>query len=155
MAGAGNAQRLSKIDVGIFVYCFWCLSISFVYPDKTKLHAVAIFIFPMLSFVVLKSLIKNQEQYLKYLFLMLTGFLLPAIASAFLISQGQGLDKINYWTGLSRFQGVYINSHNFGHNMTFMLMLALVYILMLYNRRKSGRHWLGFLNAVLLICVIL
>ena len=154
VASSGAAQRFSKIDVGIFVYCFWCLSISIIYSDKAELDDVAKFILPMLSFVVLKSLIKNQEQYLKYLFLMLAGFLLPAVASTILIIQGQGLDKVNYWTGLPRYQGVFINSHNFGHNMAFMLMLALVYIWMLYNRRKSGRRWLGYWNAVLLIFVI-
>lgn len=149
----GYARPLSGIDLVIFAFCGWCLSVSIIYFDQSKASEVAKFIFPPLTYVLFKSMIKDRQHFTRCIRWMLVAFLVPTLWGAVVVLQGQGLDKVNYWTGLARYQGVYMNPHNFGHAMTFMLMVSVIYVWFRYSNSERGLQWLSFTDKVLLALV--
>jgi len=151
----GGAQPISGIDFTIIMFCAWCVSISFIYFEKSELSEVAKFILPPLSYVILKSYIRDRAHFIRCMRWMLIAFLVPTILSVALILQGNGLDKVNYWTGLARYQGVFVNPHNFGHSMTFMLMLSAIYVWFKYSTPERPLNWLTKSDKLLIALVLL
>ncbi|HEY9197909.1 MAG TPA: O-antigen ligase family protein [Gammaproteobacteria bacterium] len=152
----GRSRPLSGIDLAIFAFCGWCLAASIVYLDQSRASEVAKFIFPPLTYVLFKSMIKDRDHFVRCMRWMLVAFLVPTLWSAALVLHGQGLDKVNYWTGLARYQGVYVNPHNFGHTMTFMLMLSVIYVWFKYTAPGRDSKWLNLTDKLLLavICLV-
>ncbi|OEU67304.1 MAG: hypothetical protein BA863_13005 [Desulfovibrio sp. S3730MH75] len=119
--------NISVIDFFIMFFIVWCFFIFVLYIDKSNIKDVAKFTIPFFTYIVMKNVITQRKQYTRLVLLMIYGFFIPVCASAVLISQGLGLDKVLYWTGLHRYQGVYVNPHNLGHCMAFLLMLMVIY----------------------------
>lgn len=95
-------------------------------------------------------MIKNKQHYIRCMRWMLVAFLVPTIWSVTLIIQGEGLDKVDYWTGLARYQGVFVNPHNFGHTINLMLMLSVIYVWFKYAGSARNSGWLSSLDKILL-----
>ena len=150
----GNSRPLSGIDSLILLFCAWCISISLIYYDKSQISEVAKFILPPLTYVVIKSFIKDRAHFIQCMKWMLIAFLVPTILSVILIVQGKGLDKVNYWTGLERYQGIFVNPHNFGHSMTLMLMLAGIYIWFKFSDPEHPVNWLSKTDKLLLALIL-
>jgi O-antigen ligase len=120
--------RLSAIDLLIIGFIFWCLTVYVVYAEKATIDAVAKLIIPPITYILAKNIIPDRQQYRKVLLLLIAGFALPVVLSTGMIALGHGIQKVNYWTGLPRYQGAYSGPHNMAHNMTFLLMTIALYI---------------------------
>lgn len=125
--------KMSAIDLFIFLYAFWCIGAFFVYIDKAQVVDLAKFILPFFTYLVLKYAINSRAQYMRVLWLMIVGFSIPVGMTTILILLHKGVYVQDYWTGLFRFTGSYPNPHDLGHNMTFLLMLIVVYITLWRN----------------------
>lgn len=125
--------NVSVIDFFIMFFIVWCLFIFVLYMDTSNIKDVAKFTLPFFTYIVMKNVIVDRGFYIRLLRLMIIGFTVPVMASAFLILQGKGLDRVLFWTGLHRFQGVYVNPHNLGHCMTFLLMVMVIYSVLCYT----------------------
>jgi hypothetical protein len=75
------------------------------------------------------------------IFWIIVGLSVPTLLSAGLIAIGspEAVDKVKYQTGLTRWQGVYTNPHNFGHSMTLLLMTSVLYVI-LWGRHEGKQH---------------
>ncbi|CCO24835.1 O-antigen ligase family protein [Maridesulfovibrio hydrothermalis] len=124
--------NISIIDFFIMFFIVWCSFIYVLYIDTSSPKDVAKFTLPFFTYIVMKNVIKDRKQYMQLLKLMIFGFAIPVFSSAILILQGMGLDRVMYWTGLYRFQGVYVNPHNLGHCMAFLLMIMAIYSVLCY-----------------------
>jgi len=101
----------------------------------------------------MKSLLFNSKHYKKCLYLLILGLSIPTIISAVMVARGIGLDKVDYWTGLARYQGIFVNPHNFGHTMAFLAMVIVLY----YGLHGTGRELLFVkipLNKKIMLFVI-
>lgn len=138
----------SPLDVLIVAFSMWCIAVYIVYIDKAHARDVAKLVIPLFGFIVAKNILRNEAQYLKMLQWMIFGFAFPVMLSAALILTGGGIETIgkyevvNYWTGIARYQGAYSGSHNFGHNMTFFVMLMVLYITLsrTNDKARSDNH---------------
>lgn len=119
---------LRGIDLLIVTFTLWCGVIYLLYLDHARLESLAKWVLPLLTFVVAKNILGSDKQYRRLLLLMILGFSVPVLLTAVGIVQGTGVEQINYWTKWARYQGVYANSHNMGHNMAFLVMLILMFI---------------------------
>jgi multisubunit Na+/H+ antiporter MnhG subunit len=119
--------NVSVVDFFIVFFIIWCLFVYVLYIDKADIKDSAKFALPFFTYIVMKNIVKNRQQYTRLLYIMILGYAIPVFSSAFLIVQGKGLDRVMYWTGLHRFQGVYVNPHNMAHCMTFLLMIICIY----------------------------
>jgi O-antigen ligase len=126
-AARKQTQPLSAIDISILLFCGWCFFASLLYLEAALLRDVVKFTLPPLTYIFLKSLMFNSKHYKKCLYLLILGLSIPTIISAVMVARGIGLDKVDYWTGLARYQGIFVNPHNFGHTMAFLAMAIVLY----------------------------
>ncbi len=131
----------SAIDAAIVAFAVWCVAVSLIYFEDTRLRDVAKLLTPLLSYVVVKNVLKSDSDYGGVLFWAVAGFAIAIVGSAILIMRGQGVDYVTYWTGIPRWQGVYTGAHTFGHSMVLFIMIAVIY---LHIKKLSN----GFRSAV-------
>lgn len=148
----------SSIDMLILLFTLWCVAISVAYPGDAKVNDVAKLIIPLWTFTVAKNVIKSRSQFLNLILIILIGFSIPLMLSSALIITGNGLEEINYWTGIPRYKGVYENPHNMGHNMAFAIMLVVTYLSFRNTATDSKQQklsiWIKLLFALLTLSAI-
>lgn len=120
--------RLSAVDGVIIAFAVWCLAISGIYYDRVQIGEVAKLLVPVLSYTIVKNVVQDPSQYRQLLIWAMVGFAIPVLASVALIVTGGGAHYTSYWTGVVRWQGAYVGSHNLGHSMTLFLMMIAVYL---------------------------
>lgn len=123
-----KALRFSAIDALIAAFTVWCLTSYVVYFESASIAEVAKLVIPLVSYTIAKNVISDERQYLTLLRWMIIGFAIPAIWSAALIMNGEGVQYVSYWTGVRRWEGVYLGSHNLGHSMTLLVIVLVLYI---------------------------
>lgn len=129
--------RISPTDLLILSYVVWCITAYLVYIEMSDLRELGKFVLPFFTYIVAKNIITDRAQYKKLVFLMILGFIIPVVASTVLIATGGGIDRVNFWTGLPRYLGVYSGPHNMAHNMTFLLMLLCVYLVLSLDEHRK------------------
>lgn len=153
--------NISIVDFFIMFFIVWCFFVYVLYIDKSNIKDAVKFTLPFFTYIVMKNIIKNKQQYTKLLYIMILGYTIPIVASSYLILQGKGLDRVMYWTGLHRFQGVYVNPHNMAHCMTFLLMLLCIYAVLCsidpklksLSQRKFTLILFSFLSVLAVYCL--
>lgn len=128
----------SAVDAAIFALTLWCLSIYIIYFDKARISEVLKMLIPLLSYTLVKNVVRDSSQYRKLLFWMILGYSIPLIASVLLIATGQGLEYVSYWTGIPRWEGIYTGSHNLGHSMTLFLITLVLYLRLTAENGDAG-----------------
>lgn len=129
----------TAIDMVIVAFVVWCLSIYVIYMDVASFRETAKLIIPLLMYTIGKNVMQTKAQYLQVLRVMILGFVVPVLASAALTALGKGIEFTNYWTGAPRYEGVYAGGHSLGHNMTFFLMLVVLYVALFPRRNAEPR----------------
>lgn len=126
----GQVLAFNLIDALIAAFVTWAIVCTIIYPETMDIRSLAKLTTPFVCYTVAKNVLRDRAQYMRLLFLMILGYVLPVIISAGLIMMGKGAEKYgaDYWTGLLRWEGIYDGAHNMGHNMTFLLMLLVLYI---------------------------
>ena len=143
----GLKQKIyvSSIDLLILLFSLWCIGTYLAYSDSANVKEVAKIIIPLWTLVIVKNVITSKEQYMKLIFIMLVGFSIPITLSVLLTIMGKGIDDISYWTNIERYRGVYSDSHNMGHNMSFFIMMVVTYLCFTTNSKykaiKSMSLW--------------
>lgn len=132
----GQVLTFNLVDALIVAFVTWCVVCSVIYPETMDVRGLAKLIMPFLCYTVAKNVLHDRVQYVRVLFLMILGYVLPVVISAGLIMLGKGMEiyGASYWTGLLRWEGIYDGAHNMGHNMTFLLVLLVLYV----SFRKSS-----------------
>lgn len=120
--------RLTEIDLAIGGFVVWVVAVYLIYIDKANAREMIKLVFPLFVYFVAKNVLTNVEQYRRMLGFMIAAFTIPVIVSTILIALGEGVESINYWTGIPRYEGAYNTSHNLGHNMLLLLMMVTVYV---------------------------
>jgi O-antigen ligase len=123
--------KLTAIDAVIVLFALWCLSVDLIYFDSGNflemLRALSKVLIPLLTYIVVKSVVRDTQQYASLLFWILVGFTVPLVWSAAAIASGGGVEYIAYWTELPRYEGVYEGAHSLGHSMTLFVMVLVLY----------------------------
>ena len=120
--------RFTEIDLVIGAFVVWCVAVYLIYIDKAIGREMIKLVFPLFVYFVAKNILTNAEQYRRMLGIMIAAFTIPVIVSTSLIALGKGVEGINYWTNIPRYEGVYNGAHNLGHNMVLLLMMIVVYV---------------------------
>ncbi len=138
--------QIGLVDLLSFAFIIWCAALLAAFPEQSRVEAVAKITLPFISYTIARNVIGSQAQYRRYLLLTIIGFGSVAVVSAGMTLMGAGVDKINYWTGLVRYQGVFENTHNAGHSMLFLLMLMAIYVAVVRETGQSIRRatWVAF-----------
>lgn len=123
-----SARIVTGLDITIVLYVIWVLGAYFAYFEKAHIKDVLKFIVPFITFVIIRRGIRGERQFRKLLGIMLAGYAIPIVLSAVLLILHKGVYVQDYWTKLYRYTGVYPNPHDFGHSMTFFLMVTVIYI---------------------------
>lgn len=149
--------RISGIDVVIVMFVVWCTTATVVFYPLSDPRDLARLLLPFVTYTVVKNVYRDQERYPFAMWLMVLGFIVPMVASLLMVLAGKGVFKVNYWTGVPRYEGIYNGPHTLAHNMAFMVMLIAVYVAVC---RSQGREivrgkWvlfgiLGLVSAYLL-----
>lgn len=134
-AAVRKTLNLSVVDIVILGFVGWCIAIYFIYMGDSHVNVLAKFIIPPLTYMVAKSAIPDRTSYQTTLLLLVVGFAIPLLASSVSILAGGGLERVNYWTGIARYQGVYYGAHDMSHNAAFLIMVVWLYLLL---RRDSA-----------------
>jgi O-antigen ligase len=154
--------RVSIVDLLIVAFCIWCTTGYFLYPENSNGRELIKLLFPLCTYIVAKTVLRSTEQYTKMLKWMILGFAIPVFASAGLIASGGGIESLNYWTKLLRYEGVYSTSHSLSHNMTFVIMLLFIYARLKLSGDEGAKTWeltkkqvvlLGSIGAAALYCI--
>jgi len=144
-------EPISGVEVWVALLIVWVTISYLVHIEISSISAYARWVIPLITYILLKRILPDRSAHVRMVFLMLVGFLFPFIMSAILTYQGQGLDKVVYWTGTERYSGAYANIHNMAHNAGFAIMLAGTYFLV----RKSQATSLRWVEVTVLVTVFL
>lgn len=123
-------RPLDSLDRVMIFLIFWCLVVSVIRYEVTDFRLLMKWILPFVLYVLLRKVILNPREYLLCLRAMILGFLVVVVVNSVVIFRGGGLIGISYWTGLARYYGLYQGSHEFGHNMAFIIMLIPAYFIL-------------------------
>ena len=134
----GSRKSIDKIDAMVFVYCAWCTSIYLLMWPVASLSVYAKLIFPPITFVIFRRLIRDKRQYLRVLLALVLGFSIPVFISAFMSANGLGVGKETYWTGLIRYKGIYSGIHEMGHNMGLAIFVGIMWYGISVSRPDSN-----------------
>lgn len=133
---------LSAIDAVVIAFATWCLAVDLIYFDVDSVpevaRALSKVLIPLLTYIVVKNVIRGRDQYISLLSWIIVGFLVPMLWSTYIIMRGEGVEYIAYWTELPRFEGVYEGAHSLGHSMTLFVMVLAVYVVV--AAPKEGQH---------------
>lgn len=121
--------NVSSVDLAIFAFSAWCVSIYLIYFDKSDPRDLLKIIIPLLGYTIVKQVVGDRRQYETLLFWMLVGFIVPTVWSAVLIATGseKAIHYVSYWTGVARYDGAYEGAHALGHSMALLLIIMVVY----------------------------
>ena len=149
----GNKRTLSGIEIAMILFMIWCTAILILYYENTSVKTYIKWILPLVTYMVLKRTINSHEQYIKLIYVLIIGYLIPIIWNFIVIVQGKGLGLVIYWTGLERYEGIYHGVHTMAHNMGFFIMLiALYYVL---TKESTTIKISAFKYIILFILVLL
>lgn len=129
-AAVSKDVSFSALDLFVLAFVGWSVCIYAIYADKADIKEVAKLIIPLLTYTVGRNLIPDKVTYQRVLLLMIIGFLPPMLLSAALISLGQSVTMVSYWTGEPRYSGVYSGAHNMSHNAALLIMLTVIYVVL-------------------------
>lgn len=134
---------LTTIDLVILAFVAWCLAGYVIYFDPAKTSGLVKLLLPLLTYILVKNVVSEHGQYTRLLFWIIAGFAVPTFLSAALIAirHPSAIDMVLYWTGVSRWEGVYTHSHNLGHSMTLLVMTLVLYVTLRDSDR--GAHSLA------------
>ena len=132
--------RLSAVDLMIWMFGLWCMSIFVIYIDEANARETVKLLFPLFTYIVAKNVLRDRMQYQRMIAFMIIGFLLPVFWSAGMIMMGMSIEEVNYWTQVPRFKGIYPAAHNMGHNMTFLLMVISVHVALKKPAEEASQH---------------
>jgi O-antigen ligase len=156
-----KSLRLSLIDGLIAAFTIWGIATSCIYYERVVIAEVLKLLIPLLSYIAVKNVIQDTDQYRRLLLWMIVGFSVPTLMSGALILAGDpnSIQEIRYWTSIARWQGVYGGAHSLGHSMTLFLITLALYVSIEGNGESKARVRLptkavfGFLAAVALYCL--
>jgi O-antigen ligase len=122
--------RISAIDIMIFAFTAWSVSVYVIYFDSAQIAELLKLLIPLFGYIVVKNVVQTWSEYKRLLGWMIVGSFIPTLLSAALILAGSvmAVDMVNYWSGVTRWKGVYDNSHNFGLSMTLILLILVLYV---------------------------
>lgn len=120
--------KIGPIDLLIVGFSIWCCAIYLVYFESAQLRYVLKIVIPLLAYVAVKNVLRDVADYRRLLLWIIVAFVIPVLLSAILIMTGKGAERVNYWTGLTRWSGAYLDSHSLGHSMTLLLMTIGIYV---------------------------
>jgi O-antigen ligase len=162
-AAMRQSLRLSTIDLLIFAFMTWCIARAVIYLDGSYISQLTKLLVPLLSYIVVKNVVPDRDEYRRLIFLIIVGFSIPTLLSAGQIALGvsDAVSAVKYQTGLLRWQGAYLGAHPLGHSMTLLLMTLVLYV-SLRERHEGERQGvslhaknvlLGILAAIALFCL--
>jgi O-antigen ligase len=149
-----KSLRISAVDLLAIALSFWCVAVYLIYFETSKSSEVIKMVIPLLSYTVVKNVVKDRREYIRLVKWMIVGFSLPTVLSAVLIMIGSptALDVVNYWTQIARWEGVYTHPHNLGLSMTLFISVLILYVIMretvAAEKQTSSRY---FENTVLVL----
>jgi len=162
-AAMQKSLRLSPIDGLILAFTTWVIARAVIYIDASYISQLTKLLVPLLSYIVVKNVVPDREEYRRMIFWIIVGFSVPTLLSAGQIASGvpEAVADVKYQTGLLRWQGAYSNSHNFGHSMTLLLMTLVLYVSLrgMHEGERQGMSpraenvLLGILAAIALFCL--
>ena len=121
--------KWSTIDLLMFLYIFWCIAVSFIYPDQSDLRHLVRWITPFMTWFAAKNVIQNRHDYLKLILFLISGVGISVIISAiyiFLDLEG-ALDKEIWATKHKIYEGAFADSHYLGQISLWFLFLGAIY----------------------------
>jgi hypothetical protein len=162
-AAMQKSLRLSPIDGLILAFTTWVIARAVIYIDASYISQLTKLLVPMLSYIVVKNVVPDRDEYSRLIFLIIVGFSIPTLLSAGQIALGvsDAVSAVKYQTGLLRWQGAYLGAHPLGHSMTLLLMTLVLYV-SLRERHEGERQGvslhaknvlLGILAAIALFCL--
>jgi O-antigen ligase len=122
-----KSLKFSFVDAAIITFTLWCLAIYIIYFESARLKEVAKLVIPLLSYIAVKNVVRNRQEYEALLRWILVGFAVPIALSMVLILNGSGVDYVSYWTNLERWRGAYEGAHSLGHSMALFLIILAIY----------------------------
>lgn len=134
-----KSVEVTQIDLFIFLFVGWCVSIYLVYFEKADIKQLARLTLPLVTYVVAKNILRDSASYLRVLGAGICGYVVPVVISAGMTAAGLGIESVNYWTGEPRYKGVYSGAHSMAHAFELLLIIMVVY--------ASTRTWNADPNA--------
>lgn len=122
--------QLGPIDILGVGFAAWCITAYVAYVEMANVRELARLIIPVITYTLARNILIDIADYKKMLRWMLAGLSVPIFLSTAVILAGGGMEntRADYFTGTFRWQGVYAGSHSMGHNATFFLMVAAIYV---------------------------
>jgi O-antigen ligase len=162
-AAMQKSLRLSPIDGLILAFTTWVIARAVIYIDASYISQLTKLLVPLLSYIVVKNVVPDREEYRRVISWIILGFIIPTLLSAGQIALGvsDAVAAVKYQTGLLRWQGAYLGAHPLGHSMTLLLMTLVLYVSLRERHEGEGQGMspraenvlLGILAAMALFCL--
>jgi hypothetical protein len=95
-------------------------------------------VLPFVVFIAARTILNDKKQILIISILVFISYIFPLIGSAWLIMLGKSIGKTIFYTGLDRYEGVYLKINTLAHQMFLFIFVFLLY-LTLSKENSKGR----------------
>jgi O-antigen ligase len=141
----------SAIDLLMFLYIFWCIAVSSIYPDQTYFKELIKWVTPFLTWFAVKNLLHNRHDYLKLILFLMSGIGISIIVSSIYIflDLDTALDKEIWATKQIIYEGAFGDSHYLGQVSLWFLYLGAIYAFLVKTYPTDSFFHLGRVKLLL------
>ena len=127
-----RSLRLDRMVLLSMYFCLYCI-VSIFWGSAVSI--VARVTLPFIVFFAIRIYITDSKQVGVILLAIVAGYLIPIAMSTYDTILGQSVNMVNYWTGITRFEGVFKGAHAFAYA---MLFFSFIFCLLNQTRQFEG-----------------
>lgn len=127
-AGSDYARGMDALDKLMIAFAVWCVVATMAQLEYSDWKWAMRFALPFATYILLRSLVRTQADFLRYLQRMVLAFLIIVSVNSVAIYLGRGLFNVNWFTGMARYQGIFNDLHTMAHTVSFALMATALYV---------------------------
>ncbi len=142
-----------KLDLpsALFICFISYVILSFVWGANPR--ECIRFALPFFMYFSARAILVQEQQVKIIAFLVVLAFIYPILGSAFLISVGKSISMEIYQTGVIRYKGLYLKTHNLAHSMMVFIFFAAIFGELTSTEGISKRIIHFFLVALVVLAI--
>lgn len=142
--------RIDRTTLLVIIFCLYCAQ-SIIWGSK--ITDTARLILPFIMFFAARIFITDKKQIGIILIAMVIGYFMPLMLNMYDLISGQGLYRVNYWTGMERFEGSFTGPHAMAYAMLFFSFIFCLLIWIRQINRRLLKYGLFFFLFLSIYCL--
>jgi hypothetical protein len=138
-------SRKFQFDLVTIVGISFCFFIILTIFTGSYINKALRIVLPFVVFISARTILDNKNQILTILVLIIISYIWPVIGSTWSIVNGESIGKTIYYTGLARYDGLYLKINTLAHSMLIFIFIFLLYLTLSKKTSRGRKLFIIFL----------